>query len=214
MKKKRARKTPARRKFTRQLADDRRSALIEATLRSLTQDGHDGLSVRSIAAQAGVSIGLINHHFPNKDELIAAAYRHFHRSLLDSNRAAVAAAGDSPRARMRAFFEAAFSRPNLDPHVLTGWLVFWSLYRHSREIQRVHQETYGAYVEFLHGLIADLPEAKELRVPLRLAAIGLTALLDGLWLEYCLDPENFSPQEAAMLCGHWLDGLARGESAG
>jgi AcrR family transcriptional regulator len=210
-KKKRAARTPARRAFKRQLADDRRSALIEATLRSLTQDGHDGLSVRSIAAHAGVSIGLINHHFPNKDELIAETYRHFHRSLLDSNRAAVAAAGESPRARMRAFFEAAFSPPNLDPHVLTGWLVFWSLYRHSREIQRVHQETYAAYLEFIHGLLADLHDATEQRVPLRLAAIGLTALLDGLWLEYCLDPDNFSPQEAVMLCEHWLDGLGAGK---
>ena len=35
--------------------------------------------------------------------------------------------------------------------------------------------------------------------------IGLTALLDGLWLEWCLDPGSFRPKEAATLCDDWVD---------
>ena len=42
---------------------------------------------------------------------------------------------------------------------------------------------------------------------LRLAAIGLTALLDGLWLEWCLDPGTFRPAEAIALCESWVDSL-------
>jgi hypothetical protein len=40
-----------------------------------------------------------------------------------------------------------------------------------------------------------------------LAAIGLTALIDGLWLEWCLDPDNFAPREAVELCEAWVDRL-------
>ena len=47
------------------------------------------------------------------------------------------------------------------------------------------------------------------RVDLRLAAIGLTALLDGLWLEWCLEPGTFRPAEAIALCEAWVDSLRR-----
>ena len=201
----------ARRPFTRKLADDRRDALIDATIRSLKRHGHDGLAVRKIAAEAKVSSGLINHHFPRKDALVAEAYRRFHRQLLEGIEAAVARAPKEPRARLRAFIEGNFASPNLDPHVLTAWLVFWSLYRTSRPIQRAHRDTYHGYVESVRRLLSDLPRnaarrnSAAARLSPRLAAIGLTALLDGLWLEWCLDPENFSPREATALCEAWVD---------
>jgi len=37
--------------------------------------------------------------------------------------------------------------------------------------------------------------------------LGLTALIDGLWLEWCLDPDNFAPCEAVELCEAWVDRL-------
>ena len=143
-------------RFERQLPQVRRQALIGATIECLKRYGHDGLSIRTISAQAGVSVGLINHHFPNKDELVAAAYRHFNGELVGGMLAAVARAPDSPAARMRAFLEASFSPPNLDADVLAVWVVFWGLYRHSRLIQRVHRETYEDYVQLLRGMLAQL----------------------------------------------------------
>lgn len=195
----------------RQFAEDRRQALVEAAIRSLKRHGHEGLSVRRIAQEAGVSLGLINHHFPNKNALIAEAYRHFNKGLIGGITQAVARAPASARARLRAFFEASFSPPNLDPDVLTVWIVFWAMHRHSSEIQLVHRETYGGYVELVRGMLADLAkESSRGRINLRLQAIGLTALLDGLWLEWCLDPEDFRPKEAVALCESWVDKLSEG----
>jgi hypothetical protein len=72
----------------------------------------------------------------------------------------------------------------------------------------VHDETYGGYVELLRGMLADLAsEPGNGGFDLRLAAIGLTALLDGLWLEWCLDPANFRPAEAVALCEAWVERL-------
>ena len=112
---------------------------------------------------------------------------------------------------MHAFFEASFSPPNLDQDVLAVWVVFWGMYRHSRLIQRVHRETYQGYVQLLRGMLdATCVKRGAPRTPavdLRLAAIGLTALLDGLWLEWCLEPGNFRPAEAVALCETWVDNL-------
>jgi AcrR family transcriptional regulator len=205
----RAVRTP---RFERQLPEQRRKALIDATILCLKRHGHDGLSIRTISAAAGVSVGLINHHFPNKDELVAAAYRHFNSELVGGMQAAVARAQNSPGARMRAFLEASFSPPNLDADVLAVWVVFWGLYRHSPLIQRVHHETYQGYVRLLRGMLADLLPGRRARggvLDLKHAAIGLTALLDGLWLEWCLEPGTFRPAEAVALCEAWVDSLLR-----
>ncbi|HEY3784288.1 MAG TPA: TetR family transcriptional regulator C-terminal domain-containing protein [Steroidobacteraceae bacterium] len=205
---KRTRKKNGEPRFERKLPEARRKALVEATIESLKQFGHEGLSIRRISAQARVSIGLINHHFPTKDALVAEAYRYFNNELVGGLRQAVASAPPAPRARLRAFFEASFSPPNLDSDVLAVWVVFWGLYRHSKDIQRVQSETYHGYVDLLRGMLADLErEAGELRFNLRLAAIGLTAMIDGLWLEWCLDPDNFEPPEAVSLCEAWIDRL-------
>lgn len=202
-------------RFRRQLPQQRRAALIAATIECLKRYGHDGLSIRTISAQAGVSVGLINHHFPNKDELVAAAFRHFNRELVDGLKAA-AARPATPAARLRAFLDASFSAPNLDADVLAVWVVFWGLYRHSRPIQRVQRETYSDYVRLIRGLLADIigrrgegSGGRGKRLNLRLAAIGLTALLDGLWLEWCLEPGKFRPREAVALCEGWVEGLSR-----
>ena len=201
-------------RFQRQLPQQRRAALLAATIECLKRYGHDGLSIRTISAQAGVSVGLINHHFPNTDELVAAAFRHFNRELVDGLKAA-AARPATPAARLRAFLEASFSPPNLDADVLAVWVVFWGMYRHSRPIQRVQRETYRDYVRLIRTLLSDIigkpagARARGRAVSLRLAAIGLTALIDGLWLEWCLEPGGFRPREAVAMCEGWVDGLLR-----
>ena len=62
--------------FTRADADERRKSLIAAATRVLARDGAAGASVRAIAQEAGVSPGLVTHHFGGVDALIAATYAH------------------------------------------------------------------------------------------------------------------------------------------
>jgi AcrR family transcriptional regulator len=202
-------------KFERHLPEARRKALIEATLRCLAREGHEGLSIRHICTEAGVSVGLINHHFPNKAALIAETYRHLHAELSVVFRAALDAAGPSARAKLDAYFRASFSKPNLDPGVLNVWIVFWSLARHMPEIAGAHEETYGATVELLASLLGALLREEGLpALDTRLAAIGLNSLLDGLWLEWCLNPRTFSPEQAIRLCEGFVEGLRTGAYAG
>ena len=126
---------------------------MDAAIESLKRHGHEGLSVRRIAAEAGVSIGLINHHFPNKDTLVAESYRTFSRRLSRKLRGGGAAGGPRPRARLRAFFNAVFSRPNLDPQVLTAWVVYWGLLQVSPEMRAVHDEEGRGYSDLLGQLL-------------------------------------------------------------
>lgn len=49
-----------------------RAEIIAATARVVIREGPEGLTMRGIAAEAGCTIGRLNHWFGSKDELIAA----------------------------------------------------------------------------------------------------------------------------------------------
>ena len=75
------------------------------------------------------------------------------------------------------------------------------------DMQEAHEETYAANRLFLESLLGDLTPPAGKGIDPRLAAIALSSLLDGLWLEYCLSPKTVSPEEAVRLCMICLEGL-------
>jgi TetR/AcrR family transcriptional regulator, transcriptional repressor of bet genes len=198
-------------KFHRATPAVRREALVDATLRCLKRYGHEGVSVRRISAAAGVSIGLINHHFPSKSGLIAETYETLALSLQDSIRRQAENSAVSPRRRLSDFFRASFAAEILDPQLFNVWLVFWSMVAHSPEIRAVHDRTYGKYRSILESLLGQLVDSGAApRFKLRPAAIALSALLDGLWVELSLSPTTFKPREAVDLCEDWINALCNG----
>jgi len=198
-------------KFHRATPAVRREALVEATLSCLKQYGHEGVSVRRISAAAGVSIGLINHHFPSKSGLIAETYETLALSLLDSIRQQAENEALSPRDRLSSFLRASFAPELLDPQLFNVWLVFWSMVAHSPDIRAVHFSTYAKYRSVLESLLGQLV-ASGAAPPfkLRSAAIALSALLDGFWIELSLSPTVFKPREAIALCEDWVNALCDG----
>jgi AcrR family transcriptional regulator len=195
--------------FTRESADVRRTALIEAAARVLAARGVAGASVRTICAEAGVSPGLLRHYFDGVDALIAATYEATATLIDTALEAAVAAAGPDPRARLSAFLTANFASPVLDPALLATWLAFWSLVKVDPAIAAIHRRTYGGYRARLEALLT----ACDPTLDARLAAIGLTAVVDGLWLELCLDETVFTPAEAGAIAERLLAGYLNSASA-
>jgi AcrR family transcriptional regulator len=55
---------------------DRRTQLCAAMLELVATQGVEALSVRQVAAAAGVSIGTVQYHFPTKQAMLTAAFEH------------------------------------------------------------------------------------------------------------------------------------------
>jgi TetR/AcrR family transcriptional repressor of bet genes len=192
--------------YVRTGADVRRQDLIAATAKCLAERGAAGTSVRMISARAGVSSGLLTHYFDGIDALIVATYRETGRKVSDATQLAVANAGSDPRAQLYAYVDATFRPPVLDPELLATWVAFWSMVKSKPEIAQVHAELYEEYRRDMERLIAlCAPHLSERDV--RLAAVGITALVDGLWLELCLDPRTFTAAEASDLAHRWVKNL-------
>jgi AcrR family transcriptional regulator len=196
--------TRERARFVRETADVRRQALIDATARCLAEKGVGGTSVRAICAHAGVSSGLLTHYFDGVDALILATYADVGARVSAALDAAVEAAGDDPRDRLRACLQANFMPPVLDPDLLATWIAFWSLVKSDPAIAAVHADVYGGVRIQLEALLKAAAPAMT-PAQTRVAAISLTALVDGLWLELCLDRTTFTPEEAQAMVAEAMD---------
>jgi TetR/AcrR family transcriptional regulator, transcriptional repressor of bet genes len=197
-------------RFTRDLPEVRKRKLIDATAQCLAEFGHAGTSVRAVAAKANVSPGLVAHHFKGIDDLIVATYDHVGRQVAEALTEAMETALDDSESKLRAFIEASFKPPVLDRDLLAIWLSFWSLVRRDPGVRKVHKKVYTDYRRRLEELIADVAGARRVKIDAHLAALGFTAMLDGLWLELCLDPTTFSREDALRIAHAWVDDLVAG----
>ncbi|SFC91054.1 transcriptional regulator, TetR family [Pseudomonas citronellolis] len=198
-------------RFSRLEPEQRKALLIEATLACLKQHGFQGASIRKICAEAGVSVGLINHHYAGKDELVAEAYLTVTGRVMQLLREAIDQAAPDPRARLSAFFRASFSAELLDPQLLDAWLAFWGAVKTAEAINRAHDHSYGEYRALLAQALNQLAEEEGWAdFDSDLAAIALSAMLDGLWLESGLNPNTFTAEQGIQVCEAWVDGLQAG----
>ncbi|MFA6297548.1 MAG: TetR/AcrR family transcriptional regulator [Nocardioides sp.] len=85
-------------------AEQRSAQLLEAAARLMERDGSNAVSMQAVAAEAGVSVGLIYRYFGGKDDLLLAVIVGVLDSFATDVPAAVEAAGPDPVHRLAAAF--------------------------------------------------------------------------------------------------------------
>jgi len=189
-------------KFRREPADQRKDALIQATLSLTAERGVRGATVRAISARADVTQGLIRHYFSSKEDLITAAYEHHMRRLTDMTAAPGAGQSGSAKARLATFVVTGLEPPVVDPGAVSLWAGFLNSLREGAEMQAIHERTYHDFRDRLEVLIGDaLAEADRSPSPreLRQLAIACNAVIDGLWMEGGALPSAFEPGELPQI---------------
>jgi len=179
--------------------------LIEATLDSLMEHGMEGCSVRRISDRAGVSTGLINYHFSSIHQLVADAYSHLASTFLDKAIEASSIHEAKPRQQASVFLQEIFASRVMRRRVLRAWVVFWGLIDSAPPIKAAHEASNNSFCRFLESLFKKMDAERAVKPSPRLAAIGLSAMIDGLWLEWCLQSDEFSRQECIRVCELWVD---------
>lgn len=61
--------------------EDKRTAILDATLRLISKNGFHGTAMAKVAQEAGVSAGIIYHYFESKDDLMDELYRTIKRKF-------------------------------------------------------------------------------------------------------------------------------------
>ncbi|OEV04856.1 TetR/AcrR family transcriptional regulator [Streptomyces oceani] len=89
--------------------EQRRTQIADAAVRLAGREGLHAVSMRAVAAEAGISLHLVQYYFGTKAELIHAGLRHLERQSNERWAARLAALPQpvSARAYLEAFFEEA-----------------------------------------------------------------------------------------------------------
>jgi AcrR family transcriptional regulator len=76
---------------------ERRRALADAVFAVVAEQGLEAVSLREVAARAGVSMGAVQHYFASKDEMLRFALDHLHARVLSRLQAEVGRLQDPGR---------------------------------------------------------------------------------------------------------------------
>jgi len=164
----------------------------------------DGCSVRKICDRAGASTGLINYHFGSIDDLVAACYQQHALSILNTAIQASLETGD-PRTQLSIFLKTIFEPQLAQPNIFRAWLVFWAMIDSAAPIREANRKSNGETHKFLETIFSKLINDAGTAMSPRMAAKGLSALIDGLWLDCCLQAETADVEECIVLCERWVD---------
>lgn len=194
----------ARRSYSREDPQVRRQELIEATFRCLAKHGHARTSVRVIAAEAGVSPGLIRHHFGEKKQLIAATYRHASDLLFNHIKNAVDTFEGDDWNKLVTFIEAGFTPPILSKDYITVRFVLWGVAMTDPVIRQVHSEVNQRYRRLMSRLLGDVVGNRMGDQDIKGVTAALAALQNGLWLDWCLNPRQATPSDLRETALHLI----------
>ena len=183
----------------RQAPTLRRQDLLRVAVSCLARFGPRGTTGREICRQAGVSHSLLRHYFDNSDDLLLETYRQLCDEFLDRLTAVLAADEADPWKNLERAFELMFSHDWANAEVLGAWTAFWTLVQNNEAFAAVSDYFNKRLRQMMRKTIQRLPH-EEMTMPLGDAIAILLAVMDGLWLDFCLAPKRTPRRRAVGLC--------------
>ncbi|WP_421838489.1 TetR/AcrR family transcriptional regulator [Novosphingobium sp.] len=177
----------------------RRADLVAATVSCLAQLGAKGTTGREICRRAGVSHGLLRHYFRNPDNLLLETYEQLCEDMLAQLEAAAMPHAADPLDALHRYFLAVFSDEWAGPDIIGAWMVFWQQARSRADFAAVSDSFNLRQRALLERLVAALPVRAE-ALPMADAIALLSAVLDGLWIEYYLSDQRTPRDRCVALC--------------
>jgi TetR/AcrR family transcriptional regulator, cholesterol catabolism regulator len=175
---------------------DRQARILEAVLRLLAQRGISGVSMRAVAREADVALGLVNYHYADKVSLIRAALRR----IEEQDVALVAPdPASSPEQRLRAALSRVAAPEFLTTEYLSLRLQLWALAQAHADFAQINITAQQRYRAGLADLIsAARPELGRTECDRRAADIDV--LQNGLWLTALLGLDRASIGRSVARC--------------
>ena len=156
--------------------------ILDAVLSRLAEGGLAGVSMRAVATEADVSLGLLNYHFSGKQALIAKAVQMACDRLLAESMASIDGVTGADE-RVRRFIWGTMDEDFLSSEYRRLPLVIWAAGRLDPEIGETDLKYYCEYVDRMTEMILEArPELTATGARERAVDVSLTQ--DGLRLNW------------------------------
>jgi TetR/AcrR family transcriptional regulator, transcriptional repressor of bet genes len=188
-----------------------RQKIIDATVEVIIRNGITGTTIARVVELANVSMGLVNRQFTSKEVLLDEVLSHLCVENQQRWKAALENAPENPALRIRAIIEKQFDPTVRDVKTMAVLFAF-----------RAHTQIKPDYVEKVSTrqqvLLSELTELfKRLNQksgfshPPAPISRGVLAMLEGMWTDYFLYPDNFDVSKAVHSMLFFLNGLYPGQ---
>lgn len=187
--------------------DVQRDTFAKAAMRLIARGGLEGVTMRAVAAEAGLSYGSLFHYFDSKDDLLMYSVRH--------------TIGQQTQ-RFNEFSSqysglAALEQLLLDDAVATDssrdaamvWITFQYQAAVRDTFAAMNDELVDGWRDRIRGLLEDAKRAEEVREDIDTAreASALWAYSTGIGQLGLLHPQQFPPDDQANLIRSYLNKL-------
>ncbi len=176
---------------TRLSPADRRARIEDAACACMARGGIRAFTVDQVVAEAGVSRGLIAHHFGSMDGLLVAVYARMYREWITVIKAP--RPGLSPLA---AIIEAVVSPELFRREVHNIWLTLWGEIANNPVLRDEHRRLYGDYRATIAGALRETAAANGRVVDAEPVAAAFICLIDGFGVQRCVEPALLSEDDA------------------
>jgi TetR/AcrR family transcriptional repressor of bet genes len=142
----------------------------------------------------------VHHYFDGKDDLLFATMQHMLRDLRAETLRSLKQA-QTPRGRLSAIVEANFAPSQYSPDVMTAWLALYGSARQSANLTRIlrlYDARLKSNLSDAFRKLTDPDTAAEL-------ALGVAALIDGVWLRAALFGDVYNRDTAIHLVESYID---------
>jgi AcrR family transcriptional regulator len=187
--------------------DTRRAQVADAVLEIVAERGLAEAKLVTVADRAGTSVGLVQHYFRSKSQLLTFAVEHLSRRT--EERVDEIRAVRPLRVAIHRLAELLLPLDEDRRREAAVWLAFLPLTLTDPELARLHRETVGHQLAGLERALAASVTLGELPGPIDAAreAMALTAFLDGLANAMLTQPAEFPADTARTLLATYLDRL-------
>ncbi|NEB02720.1 TetR/AcrR family transcriptional regulator [Streptomyces sp. SID13726] len=175
---------------------DRQERILDAVLTLLSRHGISGVSMRAVAREAGVALGLVNYYFEDKTGLISAALR-----CIEEQDVALVRPGPgaSPERQLRAALRRVAAPEFLTTEYLSLRLQLWSLAQAHEDFAAINTTAQKRYrsglAELIHAARPDLDRRECNR-----RAADIDVVQNGMWLTALLGLDRASLRRAVTRC--------------
>lgn len=175
---------------------DRQARILDATLKLLARHGISGVSVRAVAREAEVALGLVNYHYADKTSLIRAV---LHR--IEEQDVALLAVDASlpPEKQVRLVLRRVAEPRFLTQEYLSLRLQLWALAQAHEDFADINTTAQKKYRAGLAALIRAARPAITRGESTRRAA-DIDVLQNGLWLTALLGLDQASIRRCVKRC--------------
>jgi transcriptional repressor BetI len=187
-------------RFVRKAPSERRRQLVEAAIRCLGEGGISAFTIDNICQEADVSRGLINHHFESKQGLLVAVYETMTAYLEEITERCLSSDAATAEERLRDIIDASFESQAFSRSQFKAWLALWGEIANDERLRDLHRRRYEIYRRGLAEVFQATAKTRNRTLDADGLAMACVALIDGLWVEWGLDPQGLSPEEAKAAC--------------